>query len=69
MPKDIKERMIIITRRKVTLDEVRKVTGNYNASDGICALVDVENMGWCNDFVTRWYIFNLDGEPCIYFKY
>lgn len=37
---------------------------------GICALVDVENMGFCKDDVTRWYHFtNNAGEPCIYIKH
>lgn len=57
-------------RRKVTIDEVRANSYLPDADTlGICALVDVENMGWCKDGVTRWYMFDLDGEPCIYFKY
>ena len=37
---------------------------------GICALVDVENMGFCSDGVTRWYHFtNNNGEQCIYIKH
>lgn len=37
---------------------------------GICALVDVENMGFCKDDVTRWYHFtNNKGEACIYIKH
>ena len=40
------------------------------ATAGICALVDVENMGWCRDGVTRWYTFtNEAGQPAIYFKH
>lgn len=56
-------------RRVVTLDEVRQVTGNFNKDEGIMVMVDVENMGWCKDGVTRWYHFELEGEPVVYFKY
>ena len=60
-------------RKVMTLDEIRAEstyfleTGDYSA--GIMALVDVENMGFCKDGVTRWYTFtNEDGERAIYFK-
>ena len=56
-------------RKKVTLQEVRNAVGESDINLGICALVDVENMGWCKDGTTRWYTFDIDGEPCIYFKY
>ena len=65
-------------RRRVTLEEIRKFaveSGLYNAEEvktiGICALVDVENMGFCKDRKTRWYHFDLDGrdDPCVYYKY
>ena len=59
----------MLNRRKVSLDEVREAVGETDESLGIMALVDVENMGFCKDSVTRWYIFDLDGEACIYFKY
>ena len=37
---------------------------------GICALVNVENMGFCKDDITRWYHFtNNAGEACIYIKH
>ena len=37
---------------------------------GICALVDVENMGWCKDGKTRWYHFtNESGQPAVYYKF
>ena len=37
---------------------------------GICALVDVENMGVCKDGVTRWYHFrDENGMPAVYYKY
>lgn len=58
-----------MSRRKVTLDEVRESTGEYDKTLGICALVDVENMGFCKDGCTRWYYFDLDGEPVVYYKY
>lgn len=64
------EREDRMKRRKVTIDEVRANSYLPEAENlGICALVDVENMGWCKDSKTRWYMFDLDGEPCIYFKY
>lgn len=56
-------------RRKVTLDEVRQFTGNFDRTQGIMAMIDVDNMGFCKDGVTRWYHFNMDGEPCVYYKY
>lgn len=63
-----------INRRKMTIDEIRKestyflLTEDYNA--GICALVDVENMGFCKDGTTRWYHFHdEDGRPAVYYKY
>lgn len=56
-------------RKKVSLEQVRKSVGNFDRTLGIMALVDVENMGFCKDDVTRWYIFELDGVECIYFKY
>lgn len=61
-------------RRKMTLDEVRNEsmyfasTGDMTA--GIMALVEVENMGWCRDGVTRWYHFTDEsGNPAVYYKY
>lgn len=33
------------------------------ANDGICACYEVENMGFCKDGVTRWYHFEIDGNP------
>ena len=62
-----------MTRRVMTIDEVRDEsvyfaqTGDMSA--GICALVDVENMGYCKDGVTRWYYFSdEDGNPAVYYK-
>lgn len=61
-------------RRKMTLDEIRKES-TYFASTrdmtaGIMALVEVENMGWCRDGVTRWYHFTDEsGNPAVYYKY
>lgn len=57
----------------MTIDEIREestyfaMTSDYSA--GICALVEVENMGWCRDGVTRWYHFTNDaGQPAVYYK-
>lgn len=63
-----------VNRRKMTIDEIRKestyflLTEDYSA--GINALVDVENMGFCKDGVTRWYHFyDENGNPAVYYKY
>ena len=44
-------------RVRMTLDEIRAESTYYlethDKSAGICALVDVENMGFCKDGVTR----------------
>lgn len=60
-------------RRVMTIDEIRAesvyfaMTEDYSA--GIMALVDVENMGYCNDGVTRWYYFtDENGHPAVYYK-
>ena len=63
-----------MTRRKMTLDEIREEsTDFYETHDmtaGDCALVEVENMGFCKDGVTRWYHFNDEnGNPAVYYKY
>lgn len=64
----------MMKRVKMTIDEIRAEstyfmeTKDYSA--GICALVDVENMGFCKDGKTRWYHFtNEDGNPAVYYKY
>ena len=61
-------------RRVMKIDEIRaestyfQMTHDYTV--GICALVDVENMGFCKDGVTRWYHFtDACGRPAVYFKY
>ena len=61
-------------RVRMTLDEIRAESTYYmethDKSAGICALVDVENMGFCKDGVTRWYHFtNNEGQPSVYYKY
>ncbi len=63
-----------MARRVMNLDQVRAessyfaMTQDYDA--GICALVDVENMGFCRDGITRWYHFtDAEGDPAVYFKY
>lgn len=60
-------------RRVMTIDEIREEstyfmqTKDYSA--GICALVDVENMGFCKDGVTRWYHFeDENGNPAVFYK-
>ena len=58
-----------MTRTIMTLDQIRNATDNDDFSVGICGLVDVEDMGFCFDGVTRYYLFELDGIPCIYFKH
>lgn len=61
-------------RRTMTLEEIRAestyfaMTGDKSA--GICALVDIENMGFCKDGTTRWYHFtDSAGRPAVYYKY
>lgn len=61
-------------RKRMTIDEIRAESTyfltTHDMTAGICALVDVENMGFCKDGVTRWYTFtNDDGDPAIYFKF
>lgn len=62
-------------RVRMTLDEIREESLMYLLSGkddtlGIMALVDVENMGFCKDGVTRWYHFtNEDGKPAVYYKH
>lgn len=61
-------------RRVMKLDEIRSESNyfqeTHDMSAGICALVDIENMGFCKDGVTRWYTFaDENGNPAIYFKY
>lgn len=65
-------------RVKMTIDQIRNeqrdyfkvVFGEEVDSLGICALVEVENMGWCKDGVTRWYYFtNEAGQSAVYYKH
>ena len=70
-----------MSRKYMTIDQIRKEAvdrgielslddGETVDDLGICALVDVENMGFCKDDVTRWYHFtNNAGEACIYIKH
>ena len=63
-----------MTRRKMTLDEIREESTYFSETRdmtaGVCALVEVENMGFCKDGVTRWYHFNDEnGNPAVYYKY
>ena len=59
--------------RFMKLDEIRKISSyfqeTHDMSAGIGALVDVENIGFCKDGVTRFYMFNDENRnPAIYFK-
>ena len=61
-------------RRKMTIDEIRAESTyffeTHDTTAGICALVEVENMGFCKDGVTRWYHFtDEDGNPAVYYKF
>ena len=61
-------------RRKMTLEEIREESSYFAETKdmcaGICALVDVENMGFCKDGVTRWYHFtDENGNPAVYYKF
>ncbi len=56
-------------RKVVTLDEVREYTGDFDPTHGIMAMIDVENMGFCRDGVTRWYHFEMDGVPCVWYRH
>ena len=60
--------------RVMTIDEIREESSYFAETEdmnaGICALVDVENMGFCKDGVTRWYRFtDEDGNPAVYYKH
>ena len=62
-------------KRVMTIEEIRAESDlQWKAPEevetaGVCALVDVENMGWCRDGVTRWYTFHdWEGHEAIYFK-
>lgn len=58
-------------RKYMSLSQIRAESYLPDANQlGICALVDVTNMGFCADGVSRWYHFeNAKGEPCIYIKH
>lgn len=63
-----------MTRRKMTIDEVRAESTyffeTHDMTAGICALVDVENMGFYKDGVTRYYHFTDENrDPAVYYKY
>lgn len=60
-------------RKEVTIDEIRqyaKESGIENVAErGVMALVEVEDMGFCDDGTTRWYVFDMGGKPCVYYKH
>lgn len=63
-----------MVRVKMTIEQIRQESTIYLLTKdntlGICALVDVENMGFCKDGKTRWYHFTNDaGQPAVYYKY
>lgn len=63
-----------MTRRKMSIDEIREESTyfaeTHDMAAGICALVDVENMGFCKDGVTRWYHFtDENGNPAVHYKH
>ena len=63
-----------MARVKMTIEQIRQESTIYLQTKdntlGICALVDVENMGFCKDGKTRWYHFTNDaGQPAVYYKY
>ena len=71
---NIRKEIKKMKRRKMTIDEIREESWYFAETQdmeaGICALVDVEDMGYCKDGVTRWYYFNdADGNTAVYYKY
>ena len=61
-------------RRVMSINEIRKESIYFqmtqDLSAGICALVDVENMGFGRDGGTRWYHFtDEEGYTAVYYKY
>lgn len=61
-------------RIKMTIEQIREESSYYQMTGdktaGIMALVEVENMGFCKDGVTRWYHFtNESGKPAVYYKH
>lgn len=63
-----------MARVKMTLDEIRSEAKEHGIEDadklGIAALVDLEDMGFCRDGVTRYYLFTNDkGQEAIYYQY
>ena len=71
-----KEEATTLKRVRMTIDQIRKesllslIDPETAKTAGICALVDVENMGWCKDGKTRWYHFtNEAGQPAVYYKF
>lgn len=55
------------------LKQGREFAAAYGNDDmencGMCALYDIEDMGFCKDGVTKWYWFtSIDGEPAYTLK-
>ena len=64
-------------RKIVTLPEVRQYLLRKGYGDpayvtdlnnGIMALVDVSDFGFCRDGVTKYYLFDLGDMPCVFYK-
>lgn len=63
-----------MSRVRMTIEQIRKEAyenGIDNVEElGIAALVDLEDMGFCRDGVTRYYLFvNNKGQEAIYYQY
>ena len=63
-----------MARVKMTIEQIRAEAYENGIDDaeelGIMALVDVEDMGFCRDGVTRYYLFvNNAGQDAIYYQY
>lgn len=53
-----------------SIAEMNKYMTTEERDHGILYWTEVENMGFCRDGVTRFYMFDMpDGTPAIYFKH
>ena len=45
------------------IELLKEARERYGENLGLCAMYDIENMGFCRDGVTRWYhLTDLNGE-------
>ena len=63
-----------MARVRMTIEQIRAEAKEHGIEDadklGIAALVDLEDMGFCKDGVTRYYLFVNDaGQDAIYYQY